>query len=190
MKELILPFISFLFGAAVLALIYRQPVRTAARLLDDLGAIYEAMRKVVDSTPADRFLILRGSNGGGVPRPGADFHITLVHEAHKNPTRESVRPLYSDLVVDAAYIGMIQELIAKGEIAYTVPDMPTGLLKIIYLSESITYSRKYYLGRTQTEIYFASITTRSEHERFNAAGSQAIIELSIRRIREIFKKYS
>lgn len=190
MKDFIIPIISFLVGATSLAFFYRYGRSSASEALDHLSIIYTSMRSVVDDTPASRFLIFRGSNGGGIPRPGADLHIYLVHEAHKNPTHPSIKNLYSNIVADGPYILMLQELVKAGTLEFTTKDMPTGLQKIIYLSEDIAYSRWYYLGRTDTEIFYGSISTHTEYERFGMNGTKASIEIAVLRIREVFKKYT
>lgn len=189
MKDFILPLFSFLLGSVVLWLIFGRPQRGAVRALDDLSVIYNAMRDVVDITTADRFLILRGSNGGGLPRPGADFHLYLVHEAHKNPHHESVKALYNDIVADESYIGILRQLNEKGVVQFVTRDMPTGLLKIIFLSEEITCAHLYFLAHTRQEVFFALIATHNEFERFKSNGDEAVILLAIGRIRKIFKKY-
>jgi len=163
---------------------------SAVHGLTDISEIYTAMSRVVMVTSADRFVIFKGSNGGGVPRPGQPFYAGAVHESHKNENHERLVEKYRRIEVDAPYIQMLLEVIATGKKSLEPTTMDAGLLRSIYRAEGVRYSEAYFLSKTEKEVYYCTVATTRENERFESDSDRVEIDLAISRIREVFKLYN
>jgi len=157
--------------------------------LQNMNHVYTAMRDVVENTGATRFIVFKGSNGGGLPRPGQEFYASAVQEYHEREDHERMVERYKRVPVDAGYIQMLLELVVSGKKTIVVDDMEPGLLRNIYKAEGIRYSELYYLAKSEKEIFYCSIATSIEQERLDDDAQRVEIDLAIGRMREIFRQY-
>jgi len=159
--------------------------------LSSMHEVFTAMGDVVHDTPVTRFLILKGSNGGGLPKPGSPFYANAVHERHKLVDHDGLVKKYTNIEVDAQYIEMLLDISTnrEGKKCYVVSEMQPGLLKSIYKSEGLKYAEVYYLTKTDREIFYASIATDQDGERFEDETARLNIDLAISKIKQVFKKY-
>jgi hypothetical protein len=157
--------------------------------LTHMAEVYRAMERVVTVTAVERFVIFKGSNGGGVPRPGQPFYASAVHEKHKDERHERLVEKYKRIEVDANYIQLLLETIANGKKILDPDRMENGLLRSIYRSEGIQHSEMYFLGKTDKEVYYCTLATTKDKERFTSDANRVEIDLAISRIREVFKLY-
>jgi len=112
-----------------------------------------------------------------------------VHEKHKNENHERLVEKYKRIEVDANYIQMLLETISAGRKTLDVDKMEPGLLRSIYRSEGIQHAECYFLGKNEKEVYYCTLATTKEKQRFTADGDRVEIDLAISRIREVFKLY-
>ena len=49
--------------------------------LQDLSKIYRVIERILSESGAHRVLILKASNGGGVPKPGSEMFVKLLYAA-------------------------------------------------------------------------------------------------------------
>lgn len=157
--------------------------------LTDVMQVFEAMTAVITKTSAERFVIFRGSNGGSTPRPGHEFYASAVHEKHDNHDAPRLVEKYRRVAVDASYIAMLLEVIANGKKLIEVQTMEPGLLKNIYTAEGITYCEVYYIAKTEKEVYYCSIATTKENEKFTREAERVEIDLAVSTIRDVFKQH-
>jgi len=157
--------------------------------LQNMDYVYTAMRDVVERTPATRFIVFKGSNGGGLPKPGQEFYGSAVQEFHHGDDHDRLVEKYKKVPVDSGYISMLLEVVANGKKFLVVDEMEPGLLRNIYRSEGVRYAEVYYLAKSEKEIFYCSIATSSESERFSSDAHRVEIDLAIGRMREIFRQY-
>lgn len=158
------------------------------RNLDAMSNMYSAMRAVLECSPAERFLIMRGSNGGGVPKPGSEFFITVMHEEHSDPDHAGLaKDRYNKLMVDSQYIDMLREVAVKGDARIKTADLPPGMLRTFYDAEKVKYSEIYLLKLSKTEIYYCSIAAYADVN-FDDPEMRSTIISNVGRIREIFRE--
>ena len=195
--DVIVSVVAFLGGAGGQKMIEawktRKQEAKRARLeysLREMDEVYSAMSHVVNETAVKRFVIFRGSNGGGVPRPGHEFFASAVHERHKQVDHERLVEKYKRLSVDAGYIQMLLEIISTGSKKLIVQEMEPSILRSIYRSEGIYYAEIYFLSKTDTEVFYMSIATDEPGERFANEHDRVEIELALNRIRQVFRQYT
>lgn len=164
-----------------------KKVKKASDVIKVVSTIYQIMQKVVNETPVERFIILKAENGGGRPKVGAHLYATAVMESHSNP-EHTIIDKYSKLRVDSHYIEMLSDIIAKEKVLVTTSNLPTSLLKTIYLAEAVKYSEIRLLHTTDDAIYYCSVATTMENEYFQDPSTVLNVELSCNKISEILKK--
>ena len=158
--------------------------------LSNLAEVHHYMAEVVTRTPVTRMLIVRGSNGGSTPKPGSEFYITVVHEEHKDKEHnKDVHNRYRGIKIDGTYVTLLLEMIAKGAVKYKISDMPEGVLKGVYTADQVKYSEIHFLKSTDTELYYAAVSTTNDNETFSGVEARIEIDLAIDKIKQIFNKY-
>jgi len=163
--------------------------------LKDISAMNSYMSDVIDNTPADRFLILMGHDSGNIPNPKHPYYAKAMWQKIKvalhSPVHDSDSLIrrFDSIRVDFEYINMVIELMTKGSVKLVVDEMPNCFLKTIYKGEGIKYSEVYFLAQEKSsKIYYCSIATAKEDERFDGAEDRGKIELAVNHIRQIFSK--
>ena len=195
--DIIVSVVAFMGGAGGAKVIEAWKVRKQeakrARLeysLREMDEVYSAMSQVVRETPVKRFIVFRGSNGGGIPRPGHEFFASAVHERHKAEDHERMVERYKKVSVDAGYIAMLLEVISFGQKKIIVDNLEHGLLRNIYRAEGIHYAEVHFLSKTDKEVFYLSIASDEPGERFCNEIDRVEIDLAISRIRQVFRQYS
>lgn len=145
------------------------------------------MHTIVNETECERFIIFKVENGGGAPKVGAHIYISALMESYKSPI-ETFLDNYQKLRADASYILLLSNILASGKIDFSVENMEESLLRKIYRAENIKYSIIYHLHTTPEAIYYCSLATTKENERFSSPRTEVKIQLAINEIIELFKK--
>lgn len=145
------------------------------------------MHTIVNETECERFIIFKVENGGGAPKVGAHIYISALMESYKSPI-ETVLDNYQRLRADASYILLLSNLLASGKIDFTAESMEESLLRKIYRAENINYSVIYHLHTAPDAIYYCSLATTKENEKFNSPKTEIKIQLAINEIIELLKK--
>lgn len=157
--------------------------------MENISELHVIMKELTDSTTVEKFLIFKGSNGGGMPKPGNHFYVSVMHEEHKEKNSYDFRTSYKDLLCDAGYISMLLEVINQKKLTVKVDELPNNsILRNIYESEKIQSLDLYFIGIINNSLFFCSVSSLSPNG-FETAKDKALIELSVNKIRNIFEKY-
>lgn len=195
--KIIISIISALSGALGLKLIdkyleYRNKKEKNSILwnLSNLAEIHTVMRSIIDRTDATRVLIIRGSNGGGIPKPGSEFYISVIHEEHKQgpDTGDDLHTRYRGIKVDGPYIEMLMEMMMKGQVKYKIAKMVNGTLKNIYLADGIKYSEIHHIKNSSNEMFYLGVSTTKDTT-FNEGDARVEIDLAVDKVKQVFAKY-
>lgn len=123
--------------------------------------IYDEMHRVLDDTEAQRFLIFKAHNGGGLIRANTPLYVSILHEDY-SPPFPSVKEKYQQLRVDSDYIRMLDEICREKSVVLETKNMKPQLLKDIYLAEGVNYTEIFFLGQDRKNLYFASVGSARE----------------------------
>ena len=156
--------------------------------LQDLSKIYRIIEKILDQSTANRVLILRASNGGGIPKPGSEMFIKLLYAATVKEDL-AIYDKYSSIKIDGQFIDMLIDIQKNGQTVKKTEDMTNSLLKRIQQSEGIKYSEIYFLTNNAHEMYYCAISSIKEGEEFADPMKKIAIELGINDLRKIFIKH-
>jgi len=150
-----------------------------------LGQLYETMNYVINSTTADRFTILKTSNGGGKIHPAHPIYVYVLHEDWRPPSKP-IKHRYQRVLLDAEYVRLLDKLLREKEVGLKTSDMVDCFLRRAYVRMGVKYAKLYYLAHNSENIYYAGITTTSENG-LTSASDMDEIYISINALRNIFK---
>ena len=156
--------------------------------LQDLSKIYRIMERMLEQSKCYRVLVLKASNGGGIPKPGSEMFTKLLYAA---TTVEDLQiyEKYNSIKVDGQYVDMLINIQKNGGTSLSVDEMPNSLLKRIYQSEGIKYSEIYFLSNTEKELYYCAVNAINPAEDFLDPQQRIGIELGINDLRKIFERH-
>lgn len=159
--------------------------------LEYIFDMYTTLDNIYSYDEVNSVMILKGSNGGGIPKPGNDFYVRIINEIHKdemyiNPER------FTGIKVDTFHIEMLINLANSqtGKLSYEVKDMPDCLLKRMWQSEGAKYKDVYFLHATDTEYFYCTIGSDKMQQYTDNFELQAQLELGTNSLRQIFKKFN
>lgn len=157
--------------------------------LQDLSKIYKIMNEISEKTLDTKVVILKASNGGGIPKPGSEMFLRVLYSEMKEGEETHSFERYDGLKLDGDYVDMLIDMQKNGLVTKEVENMQNSLLKRIYLAEGVVYSEIYFLANNKSEIYYCAINTHSKEEKFTTPEKRIEIELAINNLRKIFEKY-
>lgn len=141
----------------------------------------EFMLKIGNFKTVHRVLLLKGSNSGGIPVVGAPYYARAIEGAGEYTyTMEN----FSQVRVDYQYIQMLLNLISNKKIEIDVEKLPECLIRKIYETENVKKSVWFYIGANDLEIFFMSVSTKTEFD----LNEIAEIEIIANKISTIFDK--
>jgi hypothetical protein len=155
--------------------------------LENLPEIQPILNRVIDDTCIQRVLVMKTENGGGKPRLGAHLYASIVYEAFKAPLF-STKNDYQRILVDDMYVKMLSDIGPTTHNNLSVNKMKEGLLKRIYLRDSVKYSEVYYLTETDDSFIYMTFSTTEENEKFEDPNDRVEIDIAVSKIRNIFQK--
>ena len=129
---------------------------------DGFGRMLEYHQSFTDLqsvTAASRVLILRGFNGGGLPRPGEKYHVRAEEAWSRDPTKDVSSRYNFDLPVDATYTDMLREVVTKGAVVLTTAAMPESILRGFYEDEGVVQAMVFRLHLNESRLLFISVAS-------------------------------
>lgn len=170
----------FEFGTALLK------IRRAGDQIKNVVAIYDNMNYVLARTPAERFLVLKAHNGGGIVRPGESLYGSIIYEDYRAPLT-SVKAAWQGFEFDSEYLKLITNVYADGHSRIHTTRLNRGILKNALESVSIRYSEMYFLHQNKKASFYCTISTTKD-ENFDHPAHRNEITIAVNNIRNLLKK--
>lgn len=148
--------------------------------------IYDEMHRVLAVTHAERFLVLRAHNGGGVIKPSGPLYASVLYQDYDKPF-EDVKQKYQNFPVDKEYARMLLDIMQNKKVYYDTMDMPESVLKHIYINEGVRHVFIHYLGQDRKNIYFCSVATSKKVLTWKNTGDEMEIDIAANLIRQNIK---
>lgn len=123
-----------------------------------------AVGKIMDEMQvcgADRIMLFAGKNGGGIPSVGKPYSVSLI-QAVGNGVDHSIATDYIDLPVDMHYVGLLEDIGRKGNVAIHTNELPECQIKHYYNAENIQHSLWVFIGLRDMSFLFVSISKHFE----------------------------
>lgn len=134
--------------------------RGESRFVRGLEDVAQTMAQVTSfrDVGAERVILFKGHNGGGLPTGGSPFYVSAAHW-WVAPGQLDIVNNYKNLLVDSEYVLMLLDSITSPDrtsvqVAATMPDCQ---LRHYYEAEGVSESLIITLGVTGRELYFLSV---------------------------------
>lgn len=118
--------------------------------------IYAFLHRWSDLLRAPRILLLKTSNGGGVPRAGHPLYSSVCCES-ANPPLAPQSPQWDKQKLDEPYRKMLLQLLTEEYIPLITEKMKPGKLRDVYESQGVVQSEVMLLRLTDNHMYYVSI---------------------------------
>lgn len=149
-------------------------------------AIYDEMKRIIVNTNAERVIIFKLENGGGIIKPGAQLKASIIYEDFEKDKFESVKDRLQDVKLDSEGLNILSQCIDKKSIKIDTNSMqPVGLLYDLWRTEGVQYLEMYHLLNSRKAVFFCSIGTKEKDEKFDTGGQHSEFSLSINKIRSL-----
>lgn len=160
--------------------------RKVSDVHQDVRQTFEHIQQACLKSQAQRVLILKSKNGGGVPHVGKKLNIAVLYEHIQNAKIPSVKANYKYFQVDLPYVEMLSKMYANGFYDYVTDQEPDSHLNRQYRSIGIQRTRLYYLYQTKEEFYYVAFSSMSADDMMDAT-SLSTFEVCVSNLRNIFK---
>lgn len=161
----------------------RNDAESAAHMVAD---IYRSLTAIVATTKANRALVLRTSNGGGIPRVGSPLYSTAIYEVFNDAT-EPVSGAWEKQYLDRGYVSLVSDLLREGRVRVMTKELPPGsILRDTYESLRVEFSDVFLLYQSRASIYYLSVDYGSLAE--TSAADRDKVRSEVNRIRRIFNE--
>lgn len=162
-------------------------IRRAGDQINNVVEIYDNMNYVLARTPAERFLVLKAHNGGGIVRPGESLYGSIMYEDYRDPLT-SIKSAWQKFEFDADYLKTISRVYAEGMVRLHAHRLRPGIMRSAYEAAGVTYSEMYYLHQNRKASFYCSIVTTKENETFDHPAYRNEINIATNNIRNLIKK--
>lgn len=177
------------WGQFILRLLNKK-TRRAGDAFPYITQIYDAMMNICIESSAERVLVLKTEDGGGLPGVGATLYGSVVYEYIFNQHFDPLKQKYQRFMVDEHYLRMLQAINKKDEPYVFVTDKePDSLLKTVYDSLKVTHSYIYYLGQSKKAFYYMSVVNTQNHD-FEVSNDKVVLQQGVSLLRNIFKLHA
>lgn len=149
--------------------------------IDLINQTYSILNDILVQHNASRVVLLKTTNGGGVPKLGCLLYSSIIYEVYQNH-QKAIKQKWQSIKVDESYVEMLFEVLKKGYSLVSTGGIKKGLLRTLYEKEGIDQSLVYYIKENKTDFIYLSINFDNKSEI-----NKDDIDLSISQIRALFK---
>ncbi len=122
--------------------------------------IHDILQEVTRETPAKRVVLYKISNGGGVPKVGANLYCTAVYYEVVHPFGDSLLSRYEAISLDPHTVKLFAEVYANGSVIVLPQEIyPGGMFARLYEAESIACDILFLVSVSRFAIYVMSLAT-------------------------------
>lgn len=180
--------------AAFIQLIRDALRRRASRLYErgygDISAIYQHIQALLSTTSANRVLVLKSENGGGIPRPGCIVKSSVLYEVCDSPAKPIVQA-WQLVALDQDYSAILSEVVTQGRSVVRLDDLHEGAVthKLMQAS-SATHSYVFRIAATPHALLYLAVQYSSlDEEDPLDADALAATRGALRHIGQIFARH-
>jgi len=111
---------------------------------------YELLSSILHQTTANRVLLLKCENGGGVPGPMSEVYSSVLIERHDDRI-DSVADKWQRIQVDGWYAQLMSDIIRHGHAVRRTMDMSEeSALRAVYEAQGVDHSEVFHLATVAT----------------------------------------
>lgn len=160
--------------------------RTTGESIKQIIGIFDEMKFVISETDAERILVFKIENGGGIIKPGVQLYYSVIYEDFEKAKFDSTKDRFQRIHLDSEALTMLSQAIDKKSIAVDASMLPQNSMMFgIWEQQGITYSEYYHLQSTKKCVFFCSVSTTSVTRLFASPMQHSIVSLSVEKIRQL-----
>lgn len=115
--------------AAVVGLVRDQLRRRAGRMYErgykDISSIYQLIQALLSDISANRVLLLKSENGGGIPSPGCVVKSSVLYEVCDSPAKP-IAQSWQLVPLDQDYSKILSQVVTEGRAVLRLDDLHAG----------------------------------------------------------------
>lgn len=180
---ILIPLASF-YGSKLLA--YLKSKRFEKRM-NAVYRVYDELQSLRDYLDSERVLLMRTTNGGGLPAPGNTLYATIIAEVDSPGNKyKHLRAEWQNRLIDHEYIRMLEKVYTDGCVRNNIEEMPEhSMLRGAYEKLEIKGTRVIKVGIFNNAFYYVSIAYDPSHD-FSPA-EEYTIETAISNLKKLLK---
>ena len=147
--------------------------------------IYEELKSLRQYLNSNRILLLRTTNGGGLPSPGKVLYASIIAEVNgPDDVSMTLRDEWQNRLIDHDYIRMLERVFTDGHVVNVVSEMAEhSMLRGAYEKLGITQTRVIKVGIFNNAFYYISIA--STKDRVCSPAEKYTIDTTIQNIQKL-----
>lgn len=167
--------------------------RRAGRLYDrgysDISAIYQHIQGLLSELSANRVLLLKSENGGGIPAPGCIVKSSVLYEVCDSPAKP-ISQSWQLVPLDQDYSAILSEVVTRGRAVIRLDDLHEGAAthELIKASDA-THSYVFRVAATPHALLYLSVQYSSLDEDPMDAVAYAATRGVLGRLGRIFARH-
>ena len=168
--------------------IHKKSITKPSLNINKINEIYvDCMKPVLDETKIDRFSVYKVSNGGSLLVPGVKFYLSMLYEDYSRPLK-SEYDKYQEIVLDKSLTKLFLDATVNGQNIVSPKDFEENTsAREILIMRKIKHSQIYFIAQTNKSMFYAACSSTVSEIQEMEPVEQAIIHLSVGKLREIFK---
>jgi len=157
--------------------------------LDNITRLYQILNKIlVLDDCVSRSMIVRSTNGGGIPGPGCTVTLSTVNEVYKTEeSGESFSTLWQDRQADQYCTAYLKTIAREGVLHLQASEIPEdATIRPVYEALNAYRSESYLIATRKDAMFYLSITYCCSAEL--SVKDKAILDAAVSEIRDLFHK--
>lgn len=134
----------------------RRARKVTTRGFEAIGRVHALMNLLMADTKANRVLVLKAENGGGVPAPGRQIQSSVLYEIRDRRMKSNIRR-WQKRPLDGPYADILSDVLRDGHARVVTDELETGVLRDIYEAEEIAWAEVYLLLTTGSAVFYLSL---------------------------------
>lgn len=181
-------------GFAVLVQLGRAALkRRAAKQYDrgygNIRKIYQLLQSTMPELRANRLMILKSENGGGIPVPGAHVTSSVINEV-VDPPAASVFEAWQKVPLDQDYSRLVAELSTNGSASAAVVDLrEASALRDLLVTADSTHVFCWRICATPNALLYLSIHYSSTDDQPMGERERVTARRVVHQLCSIFSKH-
>lgn len=170
-------------------LLKRRTSRQYDRGYGNIRKIYQLLQTMLPQVHANRVMILKSENGGGIPAPGASVSSSVVNEVFDPPAR----PVYEGwqkVPLDADYSRIVAEVNTNGHAGVLVGELKeSAALRDLLVAADSTHVFFWRICATPHALLYLSIHYSSTDDQPMGERDRVTARTTVRQLCGIFSKH-
>lgn len=167
--------------------------RRAAKQYDrgygNIRKIYQLLQGTMPDLKANRLMVLKSENGGGIPVPGAHVTSSVINEVVDPPAR-SVFEAWQQVPLDQDYSRMVADLSTNGNASATVVELrEASTLRDLLVTADSTHVFCWRICATPNALLYLSIHYSSTDDQPMGERERVMSRRLVHQLCNIFSKH-